>query len=203
MSKLCTDTLAALGFTCGVFHVEGKARTHRTHRYPMRLPHCNSGAPTHRLPLSAPTLPRRRPPAARASSRSTPAWAAARRAQLSEGRREESRAPAACRGAATALWSAPRCAARHSHATPAAAGLRGTSLPPPPAQVRDNNIAVWGVDLVEEHILTAAGIPSRPVIAEPQLTCRSTLYINAPVTGVMGAGDWMAEARGFGLLLHP
>ena len=24
MSKLCTDTLAALGFSCGVFHVEGK-----------------------------------------------------------------------------------------------------------------------------------------------------------------------------------
>jgi carnosine synthase len=62
-------------------------------------------------------------------------------------------------------------------------------------QVRDNNLAVWGVDLVEEHLLTAVGLPARPPAAEPVLTCRSTLYINAPRSGVMGPGDWMEAVR--------
>jgi carnosine synthase len=104
MAALCTDTLAALGFTCGVFHVEGKV----TSRGP-RLIEVN--------------------------------------ARMGGG------------------------------------------------QVRDNNLAVWGVDLVEEHILTAVGLPARPPAAEPPLTCRSTLYINAPASGTMGAGDWMAAVR--------
>jgi carnosine synthase len=104
MAKLCTDTLAALGFTCGVFHVEGKV----TSRGP-RLIEVN--------------------------------------ARMGGG------------------------------------------------QVRDNNLAVWGVDLVEERILTAVGLPARPAAAEPPLTCRSTLYINAPRSGVMGDGDWMAAVR--------
>jgi len=104
MAALCTDTLAALGFTCGVFHVEGKV----TSRGP-RLIEVN--------------------------------------ARMGGG------------------------------------------------QVRDNNLAVWGVDLVEEHLLTAVGLPARPPAAEPVLTCRSTLYINAPRSGIMGPGDWMAAVR--------
>ena len=61
--------------------------------------------------------------------------------------------------------------------------------------MRDNNLAVWGVDLVEEHLLTAVGLPSRPLVAEPVLTNRSTLYINAPRSGLMGPGDWLADVR--------
>jgi len=30
--------------------------------------------------------------------------------------------------------------------------------------VRLTNLLVWGVDLVEEHLLTTAGIPSRPPV---------------------------------------
>ncbi len=104
MAALCTDTLAALGFSCGVFHVEGKV----TSRGP-RLIEVN--------------------------------------ARMGGG------------------------------------------------QVRDNNLAVWGVDLVEEHLLTCVGLPSRPPAAEPPLTCRSTLYINAPRSGIMGPGDWLAAVR--------
>ena len=31
--------------------------------------------------------------------------------------------------------------------------------------VRATNLLVWGVDLVEEHLLTAAGIPARPPVS--------------------------------------
>ncbi|KAK9812604.1 hypothetical protein WJX72_000445 [[Myrmecia] bisecta] len=49
--------------------------------------------------------------------------------------------------------------------------------------VRDTNLLVWGVDLVEEHLLTAAGIPSRPPVA-PKPICNIAEYsINAYKTG--------------------
>ena len=35
--------------------------------------------------------------------------------------------------------------------------------------VRLTNLLVWGVDLVEEHLLTTAGIPSRPPV-RPEFT---------------------------------
>lgn len=62
-------------------------------------------------------------------------------------------------------------------------------------QIRDNNLAVWGVDLVTEHIVTAVGLPCKARAADPNLTCRSALSIVAPITGVMGPGDWFAPVR--------
>jgi hypothetical protein len=46
--------------------------------------------------------------------------------------------------------------------------------------VRLTNLLVWGVDLVEEHLLTTAGIPSRPPVsvdsawAQLGLSCRAS-----------------------------
>ena len=37
-------------------------------------------------------------------------------------------------------------------------------------QVHETNLRVWGVDLVEETLFVAAGIPCRPFIAESRLT---------------------------------
>ena len=39
--------------------------------------------------------------------------------------------------------------------------------------VRLTNLLVWGVDLVEEHLLTTAGIPSRPPVRSWQQRSRS------------------------------
>lgn len=64
-------------------------------------------------------------------------------------------------------------------------------------QVRDNNLAVWGVDLVEQHIVTACGLPVAARAADPPLTCRSALSIVAPRSGTMGPGDWFACVRGW------
>lgn len=33
----------------------------------------------------------------------------------------------------------------------------------------DTNLLVWGVDLVEEHLMTSAGIPARPPVARKPL----------------------------------
>ena len=60
---------------------------------------------------------------------------------------------------------------------------------------RDNQLAVWGCDLVDESLLTAAGLPTYPPIPDKILTARSTLYMNAMKAGVMGEGDWMADIR--------
>jgi len=62
-------------------------------------------------------------------------------------------------------------------------------------QVRDNNLAVWGVDLVDESLLAAIGLPNAPPLPRRNLTSRSALYFNAQRTGVMGDGDWLAEVR--------
>jgi len=62
-------------------------------------------------------------------------------------------------------------------------------------QVRENNRAVWGVDLVDEALMAAVGMPNAPVVPETAFTCRSALYFNSPKTGVMGSGDWLADIR--------
>ena len=63
-------------------------------------------------------------------------------------------------------------------------------------QVRENNLAVWGVDLVDESLLSAIGLPNAPPVPREPLTCRSALYFNAQITGTMGEGDWLHEVRG-------
>ena len=60
-------------------------------------------------------------------------------------------------------------------------------------QVHSNNLAVWGVDLVVEHLLTTIGVPSRPPVPEKPKTCRSNLAINSDTTGIMGPGDWISK----------
>lgn len=53
----------------------------------------------------------------------------------------------------------------------------------PRLQVRDNNLAVWGVDLVDESLLAAIGLPNAPPLPRRNLTSRSALYFNAQRTG--------------------
>lgn len=51
--------------------------------------------------------------------------------------------------------------------------------------VRDTNLLVWGVDLVEEHLMTSAGIPARPPVAQRPLVQMAEYSINAKSTGIL------------------
>jgi carnosine synthase len=57
--------------------------------------------------------------------------------------------------------------------------------------VRDANLRTWGVDLVEEHIMTALGIPIRPRKPAKPLVCFAQAAVNAPYTGVVESADWL------------
>ena len=63
--------------------------------------------------------------------------------------------------------------------------------------VRGTNLLVWGVDLVEEHLLTAAGIPARPPVSPVPLKFIAEYSINAKksgrVTDAAFMGDWPAH----------
>ena len=59
--------------------------------------------------------------------------------------------------------------------------------------VRATNLLVWGVDLVEEHLLTAAGIPSRPPVAPAPLKFIAEYSINAKKTGKISAIDFLEK----------
>lgn len=52
--------------------------------------------------------------------------------------------------------------------------------------VRNMNLLVWGVDLVEEQLLLGAGIPSRPPVADAPLKHIAEYSINAKATGTVG-----------------
>lgn len=56
--------------------------------------------------------------------------------------------------------------------------------------VRNINLLVWGVDLVEEHLLTTAGIPSRPPVAPKPLMNIAEFSSNAKQTGVVRDTDF-------------
>merc|ERR1712176_1323248 len=45
------------------------------------------------------------------------------------------------------------------------------------------NMRTWGVDLVEEAIFTALGIPARPLAPEKPLTCTAWNLVNARKSG--------------------
>jgi len=49
--------------------------------------------------------------------------------------------------------------------------------------VRECNRLVWGVDLVEEAIFCALGIPARPVVPPLPMTCIGYSFLNAPKSG--------------------
>lgn len=51
--------------------------------------------------------------------------------------------------------------------------------------VRDTNLLVWGVDLVEEHLMCSVGIPARPPVARRPLVQMAEYSINAKVSGVL------------------
>jgi len=57
--------------------------------------------------------------------------------------------------------------------------------------VRDTNLLVWGVDLVEEHLMTAAGIPARPPVAKKPLVNMAEYSINAHSTGYIRNFDFL------------
>jgi carnosine synthase len=52
-------------------------------------------------------------------------------------------------------------------------------------QVRNINLLTWGVDLVEEHLLTVVGLPSRPQRAPAPKSAISEMAFNAPRSGRM------------------
>jgi len=51
--------------------------------------------------------------------------------------------------------------------------------------IRDINLLVWGVDLVEEQLLCSVGIPSRPQAAPKPLRCIAEYSVNAKKTGIL------------------
>lgn len=51
--------------------------------------------------------------------------------------------------------------------------------------VRTMNLLVWGVDMVEEQLLCAAGIPSRPPVAQRPLMFVAEYLVNARRTGTL------------------
>ncbi|CAN8066135.1 unnamed protein product [Agarophyton chilense] len=67
--------------------------------------------------------------------------------------------------------------------------------------VRDANLLAWGVDLVEEHCMTALKIPIRPAIPKEPLKFMAESAINAPYSGVLNENDWLAFARKSKLVL--
>lgn len=50
---------------------------------------------------------------------------------------------------------------------------------------RDTNLLVWGVDLVEEHLMACAGVPVRPLIARKPLKQIAEYTLNAKKTGIL------------------
>lgn len=59
--------------------------------------------------------------------------------------------------------------------------------------VRDINLLVWGVDMVEEQLMCCVGIPSRPPTAPKPLRCIAEFSVNAQKTGVLRHTDYLGE----------
>ena len=62
--------------------------------------------------------------------------------------------------------------------------------------VRDTNLRVWGVDLVEEHLLTSLRIPSKPLIRRTPREHLAEYSLNAKRSGRLQHTDFM-QARAF------
>ncbi|WIA35729.1 hypothetical protein OEZ86_004131 [Tetradesmus obliquus] len=62
--------------------------------------------------------------------------------------------------------------------------------------VRDINLVVWGVDLVEQQLLSSTGLPAKPAIARRPLQRIAEYSMNAPRTGIMESADFMAPYLG-------
>lgn len=57
--------------------------------------------------------------------------------------------------------------------------------------VRDINRLVWGVDLVEEALLAAAGIPSCPYLSPYPLRNIAEYSVNAEISGKLQNTDFL------------
>eukprot|EP00892_Ulva_mutabilis_P007810 jgi/Ulvmu1/5400/UM022_0195.1 len=57
--------------------------------------------------------------------------------------------------------------------------------------VRDTNLLVWGVDLVEQQLLASCGIPCCPGVSPKPLTELAELSVNAMQTGIMEDTDYV------------
>jgi len=60
-------------------------------------------------------------------------------------------------------------------------------------QVRECNLLTWGVDLVEETLFIALGIPSRPVVSKAPLNPVAYCYVNSKKSGVVGCTDCIKD----------
>jgi carnosine synthase len=60
-------------------------------------------------------------------------------------------------------------------------------------QVRECNLLTWGVDLVEETLFIALGIPARPVVSKAPKNPVAYCYVNAKKSGVMGSVDCIKD----------
>jgi len=61
--------------------------------------------------------------------------------------------------------------------------------------VRECNRLVWGVDLVEETLFCALGIPARPDVPPLPQTCISYAFVNAPKTGTIKSTKCLEELK--------
>uniref|UniRef100_A0A6T1HZK7 ATP-grasp domain-containing protein n=1 Tax=Alexandrium monilatum TaxID=311494 RepID=A0A6T1HZK7_9DINO len=52
-------------------------------------------------------------------------------------------------------------------------------------QVRECNLLTWGVDLVEETLFAALGIPAGPAVPKKPLRCAAYCYVNAAKSGTV------------------
>lgn len=59
--------------------------------------------------------------------------------------------------------------------------------------MRNINLLVWGVDMVEEQLLLSAGIPSRPPTAPAPLMCLAEYSMNAPISGIVQHTNYLDE----------
>ena len=61
--------------------------------------------------------------------------------------------------------------------------------------VRDCNLTAWGVDLVEEHMMSTLKIPIRPVIPKRPLRHLAEAAVNAPYSGHINSETWLERVR--------
>ncbi|CAN8068264.1 unnamed protein product [Agarophyton chilense] len=66
--------------------------------------------------------------------------------------------------------------------------------------VHDANLMAWGVDLVEEHCMTALGIIIKPVIPREPQKFMAECAINAPYSGTMCEDLWLQFAQDHSLV---
>lgn len=57
--------------------------------------------------------------------------------------------------------------------------------------VRDTNLRVWGIDLVEEHLLTSLRIPTKPLASPVPLANLAEYSLNAKKSGRMQHTNFM------------